>query len=332
MFSSPLRRVAGVVVVVVLVTVTWFVLQVNPIGGHGREAIFTVRPGDSISAIAGEMHAQGIINSPLAFRIDAVIFGAPTVQPGTYGIAQNSSFAEVKSILSGPPNVVAVGSLMTLHQVAVLGVAPAEGSTFADAFVTDATQLAARDAFHPGASLEGLIGPGDYVLVPGETPTQLLSQMTKSFDDLAASVGLSPSTTLNGLSAYQLIIAASITQEEGYYAFNMPKVARVIFNRLARNGPLQMDGTDCYPQGALGCTVTPAMLKVPGSYNTYLSNGLTPTPICTVSSASLKAVLHAPTGPWLYFVLVRRDGQMKFSSTWAGQIAAEKLAQTRGVG
>jgi UPF0755 protein len=332
MLSSPLRRVIGASVVVVLVAVIWFFLQVNPIGGQGREATFTVNRGDSLSKIAGEMHAAGVINSPLAFEIDMKIFGAPSVQPGTFGIRQNSSFAQVKSILNAPPNVVAVSALMTLHQVAVQGVASAKGNSFADAFVADAAQLAAKDAYHPGASLEGLIGPGNYVLAPGETPSELLGQMTSSFDREAASVGLSPSTTLNGLNAYQLIIAASITQEEGYYPFNMPKVARVIYNRLATNTKLRMDGTVCYPQGALGCPVTPAMLLVPGPYNTYTIDGLTPTPICTVSKSALNAVLHAPAGSWLYFVLVRKDGQMAFSSTWAGQVAAEKLAQKRGVG
>jgi UPF0755 protein len=332
MLSSPLRRAIGAAFVVALVAVIWFLLQAYPIGGQGREAVFTVKPGDSLSAVAGEMHAAGVINSPLAFEIDTTIFGAPTVHPGTYGIRQNSSFAQVKSTLSAAPNVVAVSALMTLHQVAVDEVAPAKGNSFADAFVTDAAELAANNAYHPEGSLEGLIGTGDYVLATGETPSELLDQMTSSFNTQAASAGLSPSTTLNGLNAYQLIIAASITQEEGYYPFNMPKVARVIFNRLAQNTPLQMDGTDCYPQGALGCSVTPAMLKVPGPYNTYLNAGLTPTPICTVSTSALNAVLHAPPGTWLYFVLVRKDGEMAFSTTFAQQLAAEKLAQERGVG
>jgi UPF0755 protein len=93
-----------------------------------------------------------------------------------------------------------------------------------------------------------------------------------------------------------------------------------------------MDGTVCYEQGQLGCPVTAAMLLVPGLYNTYKINGLTPTPICTVSKSALNAVLHAPPGSWLYFVLVRKDGQMAFSTTFKQQMANEKLAQSRGIG
>ncbi len=109
--------------------------------------------------------------------------------------------------------------------------------------------------------------------------------MVQSFNKEAASVGLTPSTTVNGLDAYQLVTAASIVQKEGYIETRyMGKIARVIYNRLARGGPLQMDSTVLYYLGQDGGTVTPAMLKINTPYNTYLYSGLTPTPICTVSN------------------------------------------------
>jgi UPF0755 protein len=155
--------------------------------------------------------------------------------------------------------------------------------------------------------------------------------MIGSFNHLAAKVGLTPSTRLNGLDAYQLITAASIVEKEGYYPSNMPKVARVIFNRLARGGSLQMDATVLYALGQDGGTVTPAMLKIKSPYNTYLSSGLTPTPICVVSSFSLNAILHAPEGPWLYFEVIDKSGDEAFSTTFAQQLANERLAASRGL-
>ncbi len=55
-----------------------------------------------------------------------------------------------------------------------------------------------------------------------------------------------------GLSEYQVITAASIVQKEGYIHANMPKVARVIYNRLANNMPLQMDSTMLYSWAKTG--------------------------------------------------------------------------------
>jgi UPF0755 protein len=111
----------------------------------------------------------------------------------------------------------------------------------------------------------------------------------------------------------------------------MPDVARVIFNRLARNMPLQMDSTVLYALGLDGGTVTPAMLQTASPYNTYLNGGLTPTPICVVSPQGLAAVLNPPTGSWLYFVLVDKSGDMAFSTTYAQQLAQEAIAAKAGV-
>lgn len=313
---------------VCVIATGWYLLQAYPLGGPGRLVSVTVQPGDSLATIAEKLHRKGVIASPFAFRLD-LILGAPTVVPGTYRFHQNSSFAAVKGILGAPFITVVPG--LTLHEVA-LQVAAREGVTYADHFVTDATAAAATSPFHPDGSLEGLIGAGLYRITPQTTPKRLLGEMTAAFSAQAAALGLTPSTTQDGLSAYQLIIAASIVDKEGYYPRNMPRVARVIFNRLARGGPLQMDATVLYALGLDGGTVTHAMLQTKSPYNTYLVAGLTPTPICTVSSDAIKAVLNPPPGPWLYFTVVDRSGTEAFATTFAQQLANERRAVTNGFG
>jgi UPF0755 protein len=122
-----------------------------------------------------------------------------------------------------------------------------------------------------------------------------------------------------------------VVEKEGYVAVNMPDVARVIYNRLAQDMPLQMDSTVLYALGQDGGPVTPQDLKIESPYNTYLNKGLPPTPICMPSGTALTAALHPPAGAWLYFVLVDKDGRMAFSDTYAEQQANEQLAQSRGL-
>jgi len=112
---------------------------------------------------------------------------------------------------------------------------------------------------------------------------------------------------------------------------NVGPVARVIYNRLARGMPLQMDSTVLYAEGRDGGPVTAADLALATPYNTYRNAGLTPTPICFPSALALRAALHPPPGAWLYFVLTARDGTETFSDTLAGQEAAEDLARSRGL-
>ena len=332
MLTKPLGRIVLGFAVLVVVAFVWFALQINPIGGSGHEVIVTVHQGESISTIASELHAEGVISSPLAFRFDTLIFGTPTVLPGSYQMKQGATFAQVKSILSAHPNVRVVDVLpgLTLHEVAV-DVAADTSNTFGDHFVAEATAMASTSAYKPNGSLEGLIGAGQYVITPSETASGLLKAMVKSFDHEAKAAGLTPATTINGLDAYQLVIAASIDEKEGYYPRYMPKVARVILNRLAQGMYLRMDSTVLYYFEQDGGTVTPAMLQTPTPYNTYLHAGLTPTPICTVSKYSLNAVLHPPSGSWLYFTVVNRNGKTLFSSTFAQQLKNETLAQKNGI-
>ena len=333
LLTRPLGRVLAAGVVVILAALIWFILQIYPIGGSGALVIVTVHQGDSIATIANEMHAEGVIGSPLAFRLDTMLFGSIQVQSGSYQIAKNSSFNHVKSILGAPPNVqvVAVTPGLTLHEVA-LQVLSAKGTGFADTFVGDAVGAAKTSPYRPNNSLEGLLGIGTYVIKPTDMPSSLVQRMMTSFSKEAASVGLTPSSTINGLSAYQLIIAASIVEKEGYYAVNMPQVARVIFNRLQRGQMLQMDSTVCYPLNLDPCPATVALEQSNSPYSTYKIPGLTPTPICSVSTVALNAVLHAPPGSWLYFVLIKRDGTMAFASTYQKQLANEALARRNGVG
>lgn len=311
----------------------WFSLQADPIFSHSRrDVIVHVHPGDSFSTISSELAKAGVISSSFAFRLEGLFFGAPLVQSGAYELAQGSSFSTVRAILSHGPNVAVLQVLpgLTIHELA-LSLAGQKGNAYAVRFLHLATTTSVPTPFAGGSSLEGLVGTGSYVIQTGERPLQLLKDMVSRFNRQAHSVGLSATTSRQGLNAYQLITAASIVQKEGYYPKNMPRVARVIYNRLANGSALQMDATILYALGRDGGTVTPAMLQTPSAYNTYLNAGLTPTPICAVSSDALRAVLHAPPGPWLYFVVVDKSGDEAFASTFAQQLRNEALARQRGL-
>ena len=108
-------------------------------------------------------------------------------------------------------------------------------------------------------------------------------------------------------------------------------MARVIYNRLARNIALQMDSTVLYAIGQDGGPVTAKDLQIQSPYNTYLTKGLTPTPICMPSVTALRSALNPPAGAWLYFTLVQKNGVMAFSDTFDEQLANERLAKSRGL-
>jgi UPF0755 protein len=335
--GHPVRTVVLVVVLVVVLALVggyvWLQSEASPSGPEGPQVIVTVRPGTGTSQLASTLQSRHVIGSSLAYRIWGQFHTLPGVLSGAYAFRQNSSFATVNRIITGGPNVfpLQIPPGFTVSEVARrVGQLPGHsGATFAKV-ATDGT---VHSPWQPAGStnLDGLLGTGTYIVVPGETDIQLLTAMVRRFNSIADQVQLTTGAAKLGLTPYQVIIAASIVQKEGFVVKNMGPVARVILNRLAKDMPLQMDSTVLYAEGRDGGPVTSKDLAVKSPYNSYLNKGLTPTPICFPSTAALQAALDPPAGSWLYFVVVRSDGTEAFADTFAEQKANEALAQTRGL-
>ena len=325
----------GVLLLALVGFLAWYELQANPLGGRGAPVAVEVSRGEPAGSVVEELAQKGVISSTFAFRLSDLVHGTPSVLPGGYLLHQNSSFSTVRAVLAGGPNieVVTVRPGLTLREVAEeVGQLPGyDGAQF----LAVARSGAVRSPWEPAGTenLEGLLGADTYQVVPGESDTRLLSAMVADFNRQALAAGLTPAAAASlGVTPYQVITAASVVEKEGYILKNMPQVARVIYNRLARGTPLQMNSTVLYSLGQDGGSVTPADLALNTPYNTYLHVGLPPTPICIPSQSALEAAVHPPPGAWLFFVVVDKDGTEAFSDTYAGQLANEKLAASRGVG
>lgn len=121
---------------------------------------------------------------------------------------------------------------------------------------------------------------------------------------------------------YDYIIIASIIQKEAANTAEMPIVASVIYNRLKKNMPLQMDGTLNYGLHSHEI-ITPARIRNDFSrFNTYKFAGLPPSAICNPSFAAIKAAIFPQKSDYLYFVRDKATSAHKFSSTYNEHIKA----------
>jgi UPF0755 protein len=313
--------------------VVWYEGEVNP-GPAGPQTIVTVAAGSSLRTVTATLVHQRVIHSSLAFRIYLFLHGTPTVRPGGYLLHHNEAFGALRSHLQAGPDVfpIRVYPGFTFSEVATrVGEIPGHD---AQRFASLVSSGALRSPFQlPGsANIDGLLGTGTYLVLPKESDQTLLGQMIDRFDTQAGQSQLSSGAAALGITPYQAITVASIVQKEGVYSQNLGKVARVVYNRLARDMPLQMDSTVLYSENRDGGPVTATDLALDTPYNTYLHKGLTPSPICFPSPASLQAALAPEPGNWLYFVVVQKDGTEAFSDTFAGQQANEQLARSRGLG
>ncbi len=162
-------------------------------------------------------------------------------------------------------------------------------------------------------SLEGLLFPQTYRIDKDATPTTVLRQMLDQTDSVMNQFDLS--ATPRHLSPYQILTIASMVEREAKVPEDRPKIARVIYNRLAKGQPLQIDATVQFALGTAKQRLSSQDLKVASPYNTYLHTGLPPTPIASPGQASIKAAMQPADGPWLFYVLIDGDGHHAFTAS-----------------
>lgn len=293
---------------------------------EGRDVAVLVEPGTSLGGVAAQLARDGVVRDGLLFDLYLRLRGSPTVDAGVYFLRTGEGYRNAyESLVEGPATVkLVVVPGMTLAQIARrLGALPEAGAQGSQFLAAAQNVSSYRSPFLAGArSLEGFLYPDTYFVDPAQTPHELVQEMIDRFDAEATSAGLAPSGTYHGLSAYQVVTAASIVAREASAPSDAAKVARVILNRLAAGMPLDMDSTVRYATGNESAPLTAAQLASPSPWNTYTHRGLPPTPIGQPSVADIEAVLHPAAGPWLYFVALRGHRTESFFTTYAAQQAA----------
>lgn len=166
---------------------------------------------------------------------------------------------------------------------------------------------------------EGYLFPATYPLEKNgkrATPDSLLSAMVDTANQKFSGAPIAAGAQRNAMNVYQAVTIASIVQAEAATKTDMAKVARVIFNRLERGMPLQMDSTVNYALKRSTLRTTEADTRIESPYNSYQRMGLPPTPIGSPGDEAMRAAIGPAAGDWLYFVTVKA-GDTRFTADYA---------------
>lgn len=162
---------------------------------------------------------------------------------------------------------------------------------------------------------EGYLFPATYPLKEKATPESLLSFMVNTANQKFNGAPVAAGAQRNAMNVYQAVTIASIVQAEAASKADMGKVARVIFNRLERGMPLQMDSTINYALNRATLKTTTSDTRLDSPYNSYQRMGLPPTPIDNPGEDAMRAAINPSPGDWLYFVTVK-PGDTRFAATY----------------
>jgi UPF0755 protein len=287
--------------------------------GTGSVAV-QVTSGDSPTSIAPKLVKLGVVASSRAFILAAERSTSSTgLLPGFYGMHRHMKASLAYAILINPKNMVQIKVTIPegwrLSQlVSFLGAKSGIPLSAYAKVLKDPAQLH-LPAFANGKP-EGYLFPATYSVQPHETALGVLTGMVQRFQQEAASVGLPAAAKQVHLTQAQVVVMASLLQAEGGRLSDYPKIARVIYNRLAHGMPLQLDSTVLYGLNKYGILASNSDLTSPSPYNTYKHTGLPPGPIDSPGAAAIQAVLHPAAGNWLYFVTVNpKTGETRYTSS-----------------
>ena len=162
---------------------------------------------------------------------------------------------------------------------------------------------AVSKAVYEWNNMEGWLYPDTYNYTPNSTDLELLKRSTSRLQKALDKAWSERDENLPLADPYQMLILASIVEKETGVAAERPQVASVFINRLRANMKLQTDPTVIYGMGeSYTGNIRKKDLETITPYNTYMIEGLPPTPIAMVSESALQAVAHPAKTDFYYFV------------------------------
>jgi len=339
----------------------------NDYAGSGKkDLVIQVHAGDSTTAIGETLHNQDVVRTVKAFVEAAEGNEAiSSIQPGYYRLRTEIPASSAVKRLADPQNrvgkvVIPEGQqLDDTTDVKTNDVTPGIFSMISKASCVDLdgdkhcvsgddlrtaaekTPLgslsvpawALEPATRMGADhrrIEGLIAPGTFNVNPSGSPQTILETLISASTGQYVKSGLLDTATAMNMSPYDVLVVASLVQREAKPQ-DFPKVARVIYNRLAEHRTLEFDSTVNYPLDRREVATTDADRAQQTPWNTYISEGLPATPICSPGTDALRAAEHPEDGDWLYFVTIDAQGTTLFTRDYQQHLANIELAKRNGV-
>jgi len=296
---------------IALVALTMFFMTFSFFVGPPRDfpigAVIVVASGTSAGAVAHNLADAGIVRHPellrLLWRVTGTEEGIPM---GAYRFATPQNLFIVAWRLAEGDYGIPAARITFIEGTTVREMA----TKVADAL----PEISADDFISAAQPYEGYLFPDTYSFPPSVGADSVVKKLRDTFD--TKTMSLSADIAASGHSFSDIIIMASLIEREARRSEDRRMVAGVLWNRIKKGMPLQVDAVFGYIYGRT--TYSPSFddLKIDSPYNTYKYAGLPAGPICNPGLDAIEAALHPAETKYLYY-LTGRDGLMRYATTYA---------------
>ena len=305
-----------------------------PVSDDNAPVLVTVAEGSTGIQISELLKKENLIRSRWGFRITVGLRrDSQQLKPGVYELRRNMSLVQIiEKLVRGD----VAGARITIpegYTVGQIAQALAENGIvdkkqFLKSALTGGRRFRDVVPIRSG-SLEGYLFPDTYLFTRGSEPDAVIRQMLGVFRKRVWEPRLElrmGSSHLPGLSnaasvdwaarenLHSVLTVASLIEREAKVDRDRAFVSSVIYNRLGRGMPLQIDATVQYARGEHTGRLFYRDYLTPSDYNTYLHRGLPPGPIANPGLKSIKAALNPAKSDYLYYV-ADGNGAHVFSRT-----------------
>ncbi|HNQ31009.1 MAG TPA: endolytic transglycosylase MltG [Candidatus Woesebacteria bacterium] len=285
------------------------VLPVDKNDTSGR--IVVVRRGETVNSIANTLYSQKLIRNRVVFFLVVKQLGIEKqIQAGDFNLTPSMSAFDIATALTKGSIDIWVTIPEGLRKEEV-----------AEIFAKDLPAFSASNFLSEAE--EGYLFPDTYLIPKGADSDMVIDILTKTFEQKYTPEMAIRARRL-GLTDREVVTLASLIEREALFAQDRQPVASVLLRRLKEPMRLQIDATVQYAIGyskeektwwKKGLTVDD--LKFNSPYNTYVSDGIPPGPICNPGIAAIEAVLAGDINtPYLYYVN-DVNGKLHFAKTLA---------------
>lgn len=297
------------------------VLVDNDDGTTSQQTVRTV----DLDYVAKSLKSAGIIRYKALFKFYCQFSHAAThIDPGTYELNTNYDYrALVKKMQVGS------GAMVTT-QVTI-----PEGFTMEQIFrkleeenvcsYPDLMEAAANyqynysfldeNAIGDASRLEGFLFPDTYEFYQGMQASSAINKFLVNFHNRLTQETIDLAQK-RGMTLREAVIVASMIEKEAANDEERAVIASVIYNRMRRDMPLQIDSTIMYVLEEHGDVLTEEETKIDSPYNTYQNTGLPPTPIANPGAKSIAAAVKPADTNYLYYALDAEAGVHRFFSDY----------------
>ena len=280
-----------------------------------QNAIFNVRPGQTLRTTADNLQQAELIKSSLKFILIARIKGLDKhLKAGEYLLSAAMPPRQILEIMvKGAVNLhkLTVPEGYSIPQIAVLVENAKFGSKVDFIKTAKDTVLAGKNGIQ-AATFEGYLFPDTYFFPREVAMEQIISTMVARFWSVFTDEWKGRANDL-GFTVHQIVTLASIIEKETGAAFERPIISSVFHNRLKKKMRLESDPTVIYGIKDFDGNLTRNHLGTHTPYNTYKIKGLPAGPIANPGRDSLEAALYPENSVFIYFVS-KKDNTHYFST------------------